>query len=395
MNRDCRQSGMTLVELVVVLGLLAALATYALVSLDGLSDRSRVDTTRHRLDQIRQAIAGDGLTASRFVNDMGRLPNIPFVDIDGNSTFDEGQEFIELFSDSTGVGTVSGHSYTPTVSTESFTAVNIDLEYGWNGPYMETSYDALFDGFGNRFWVQTKDNNLYHAINAAETGIIGVASLGRDDTAGSGLDWADEDIELTDFGAVESVGLTVRTLVISRDAVDHPVWGSPVITTSVTSVTDGAFSEGQIYVAADDQVFRCKSNVTLISGTSPTWDTSVPGAETNVTDGSSNTVTWEYLGQKHQYMSQMKAVIFVPDPENIRDATADRIGELEKTVTGGTVTFDTTDGLSPGIRWLFVYGGLLGTGSTPPIANCYSSGVQCVELNPGENFLTVYLNQEL
>ena len=49
---------MTLVELLIVLGLMAAIATVALTTLDSMGDRTRMDTTRNRLDTIEQAIVG-------------------------------------------------------------------------------------------------------------------------------------------------------------------------------------------------------------------------------------------------------------------------------------------------------------------------------------------------
>ena len=61
----------------------------------------------------------------------------------------------------------------------------------------------------------------------------------------------------------------------------------------------------------------------------------------------------------------------------------------------GAVNTVIIDELTPGIRWLFVYGGLVGSDTTPPRANCYSSGLQSIELTRGDNFITVHLTVPL
>ena len=86
MNKPMRiratAGGFTLLELVIVLAILAALTTVAVRSLDGVEDQSRYDATRRSLDNIQAAVLGaanerdaDGsLLVTGFVADMGRLP---------------------------------------------------------------------------------------------------------------------------------------------------------------------------------------------------------------------------------------------------------------------------------------------------------------------------------
>ncbi len=94
--------GMTLIELLIVLGIMAALATVALTTLDGMGDRTRMDTTRARLDAIEEAIVGDGLKPGRFVSDMGRLPVVhydkPNPAGSGTVATEEGETLIELWN---------------------------------------------------------------------------------------------------------------------------------------------------------------------------------------------------------------------------------------------------------------------------------------------------------
>lgn len=76
-----RQTGFTLLELVLVLFLIALMASAALLLTEGVEDQARYDETKRRMELIRKAIVGDpsrtvngGPEISGFVADMGRLP---------------------------------------------------------------------------------------------------------------------------------------------------------------------------------------------------------------------------------------------------------------------------------------------------------------------------------
>lgn len=128
MSAMARQRGFTLLEMLLVVFILAALAATTSSVIDDAHDQARVDDTRNRLDLIRTAISGtDDVRApiTGFVADMGRLP----VSI---------RELLEDVSvpptpyrvDPTGVGS------------------------GWRGPYLRTlpgssGRPEFWDGFGN------------------------------------------------------------------------------------------------------------------------------------------------------------------------------------------------------------------------------------------------------
>ena len=180
---------MTLIELLIVLGLMAAIASVALTTLDSMGDRTRMDTTRNRLDMIERAIVGDGLEPGRFISDMGRLPVVHlYPDPSGSNQIGEGQGLIELWddlerryigpvptadilgfepgaggiesiftnsmcSDLAGGGTPQPPS-DPTGMTALFgTGVEVNTLGGWSGPYLQIGGNKLFDGFGNAFAI--------------------------------------------------------------------------------------------------------------------------------------------------------------------------------------------------------------------------------------------------
>jgi prepilin-type N-terminal cleavage/methylation domain-containing protein len=73
------QRGLSLVELLVVLTILAALTTIALRSTSGVLEQSRFEATQKTLENVRAAIVGESSNSSAvpvtgFVADMGRLP---------------------------------------------------------------------------------------------------------------------------------------------------------------------------------------------------------------------------------------------------------------------------------------------------------------------------------
>lgn len=81
-HHEARQRGFTLLEMLLVLFLMALVASAGLMLTEGVEDQAKYDETKRRMALIRTAIVGDPTRTvngtpeiSGFVADMGRLPN--------------------------------------------------------------------------------------------------------------------------------------------------------------------------------------------------------------------------------------------------------------------------------------------------------------------------------
>ena len=97
-----QRTGLTLLELVIVVAILAILATAVIPVVSHYSAEAKITATQSSLTEIRNAIMGTPQT-SGFLSDVGRKPN----------------SVAELFTNPTGIP-----------------AFNRDTKTGWNGPYL-------------------------------------------------------------------------------------------------------------------------------------------------------------------------------------------------------------------------------------------------------------------
>lgn len=219
--KTMREAGLTLVELLVVLSILAVLSTVALRGVVGTFEENNYDANISQMEQIELAILGNDET-SGFLGDIGRLPEAV-----GDAGSTNLEQLAELWDQ-----TVSSFPdfaiNTPTGDSE------IRLGTGWRGPYLNLGINRtdLTDGFANRFLLFQADG-----IVSDDTDTIAIIqSLGSGGTSG-GTGY-EEDLEVVfqaDAGAV-SAGLA--------DAVTN-VWQTDVEVTvqrdgSAIEVGDGA-----------------------------------------------------------------------------------------------------------------------------------------------------------
>ena len=137
-----RAHGFTLLELLVVLIIVSAIAGSLLVLSRGKEDQARFEDTRNRWLKLREAIQGNGALVvngrpqiAGYVADMGTFPS-SIVDLIDPRTSGPWTTF--------GLGTLPTWHYDP-----------INNAYtGWRGPYLETTPEAngrsgYRDGWGN------------------------------------------------------------------------------------------------------------------------------------------------------------------------------------------------------------------------------------------------------
>ncbi len=129
-----RQTGLTLLELVVSLLVMTILTSVAITSVSGIQEQARYEKTVRRLDEFKRAIVGDGDWSQgirAYAFDMGTLPPnlrlLAMAPVTAEMRWSDAVTFI---------GPVSIH-----------------MGVGWRGPYLSTTASpddpgALRDGFG-------------------------------------------------------------------------------------------------------------------------------------------------------------------------------------------------------------------------------------------------------
>ncbi|MCA8953844.1 MAG: prepilin-type N-terminal cleavage/methylation domain-containing protein [Planctomycetes bacterium] len=161
------QRGFTLVELLVVITLLAGLATIAVRSLATVQDRAHFEATQRLLADCRAAIVGGGPVEGGFLADLGRLPQV----VPGNP-------LTELVSKQDSVP--ASQLVTDAVDPE------ITLAVGWRGPYLDLPPGtdpnaALFDEFGNPLEVVV-DTGRWLLRSLGADGMVGGTGFDQDVT---------------------------------------------------------------------------------------------------------------------------------------------------------------------------------------------------------------------
>lgn len=167
---------LTLVELLLVVFILAAVAASAATLTDDVDVQARYDVTISRRDLVREAILGQSEVGgqrlvSGFVADMGRLPRSL-------------RELIQPL-DETG-GALQKWVYDPAR----------EVGAGWRGPYLPIRFEdatpVFRDGWGNRSGADDALNYGWDVSNATPDRFE-IRSLGRDNLVG-GVELYDKDL---------------------------------------------------------------------------------------------------------------------------------------------------------------------------------------------------------
>ena len=239
--------GFTLLELLLVVFLLAALAASAVTLTDEVDVQARHELTASRRDQLRQGLLGDPWRTvngtpviSGFVADMARLP----VSV---------RELVEAPLDVEGnpIGWTSTFGW-PASSPSSNTT---SLGRGWRGPYVQPGFEiagatqvATFrDGWGTRFSGDDALNfgwrfrRAAFAVDADDTDpaqhdLLDLGSRGRDgidDTVSPPVSEAD-----WDFPGEPDEPASAGDRLDSRWLIRHHDWSSPEFVGATVTVEE-------------------------------------------------------------------------------------------------------------------------------------------------------------
>ncbi|MEO0508371.1 MAG: prepilin-type N-terminal cleavage/methylation domain-containing protein [Verrucomicrobiota bacterium] len=164
------RSGLTLVELLVVLTILAVVSTIALRSVAQLTEETRFEANLTQIESIESAVLGEN-SITGFIGDIGRLP----VAVDPGSMMPlQPSELWKIESlPSYSIQTPPGDS-------------EVRLGGGWRGPYLDLGFgqSELVDGYGKDFLFFEADGDP----SADGETIAIIQSLGVDQmTGGDGV----------------------------------------------------------------------------------------------------------------------------------------------------------------------------------------------------------------
>ncbi|MEM1159184.1 MAG: prepilin-type N-terminal cleavage/methylation domain-containing protein [Verrucomicrobiota bacterium] len=177
------RNGLTLVELLVVLSIIAVLSTVALRSIVGTLDQTNYEANLSQLEEIEKAVLGDEIAAG-FLGDIGRLPQV----IGSDPTTQLSELWLQNGISAYAINTAAGDT-------------EIKLGTGWRGPYLSLGLTRtdLTDGFNGTFLYFQEDGS--DADDPGET-IASLLSLGLSGIVGG--DDYEEDVAMVFENTMEN-----------------------------------------------------------------------------------------------------------------------------------------------------------------------------------------------
>jgi prepilin-type N-terminal cleavage/methylation domain-containing protein len=179
------RSGLTLIEMLVVLTILAITTTLAVVLTEGAVDQARFNSTQQQLQAISDAIIGPASNpdAPAFLADIGRLPLASVNPLASTTT----PQLVELWSNVNGLASYGQVTTNPVASvpalsgwTSTSLSPNVSLFAGWRGPYLRLApgQTQLFDGWGAPFNLLQTNGTV--ALNGLDgTAAVTGSSIGQ------------------------------------------------------------------------------------------------------------------------------------------------------------------------------------------------------------------------
>jgi prepilin-type N-terminal cleavage/methylation domain-containing protein len=235
--------GFSLLEMLLVLFLMALMASAGLMLTEGVEDQAKYDETKRRMEMMRRAIVGDPTRTvngspeiSGFVADMGRLPGCLKELLEPSNCNDQP---LKAYSN----GVCDDATYTNMSECQGAGKTWVSMAFGWRGPYISVLPDhdgvrRFRDGYGNKGIDEDDDAQNYgwvwklFAKNDEEpsesnpAAIIRVKSKGFDGQEGSSDDYPNVSID------------NVTPLIDSRDhQVELDNWSGRILFINRTTST--------------------------------------------------------------------------------------------------------------------------------------------------------------
>lgn len=259
MDGVATERGLTLLELVIVLTILAALTTVASRSLGPVADQSRYERSQRILDEIERAYqlrgveAGGIVSYSGFIADIGRLPiaigDLPEVQLS------------ELWDPAL----LPPFAITLVDDPDTTDSEQIPVAAGWKGPYLllPPGPSTLRDGFGNAF-LHLDSSGI--AVSDGEE-IAGLVSLGSNGL----LDPTDVDYarDLTLPGGIwtaERFSGTVPFHVITSNGLDPELHSGETLHVRLYGPIDGQAGRIASEEVSANASLRYEGNITATCG---------------------------------------------------------------------------------------------------------------------------------
>lgn len=131
-----KSHGLTLLELVVVLGILAALSTVAIRSLEPVADQARYQQSQKLLDELRNAVVGESNLSASNVSAMGFVADTGALPANAHQLLQQPVSLIDR----------TLHVF----DSDRDTVEDVQLVGGWNGPYLQfgAGRNDVVDGWG-------------------------------------------------------------------------------------------------------------------------------------------------------------------------------------------------------------------------------------------------------
>lgn len=143
-----RRSGFTLMEIMVVIIVIAVLASVAGPMIGSITDQGRASATKSKISSLKSAILA-------YKSDVGR---IPFTGVASEGKNDE------AYNDASDTYLGDTEATNVLVNEETgCTAMNItNYARKWKGPYMDsTPEDFMYDSWGTKIRYVAYDKNIY------------------------------------------------------------------------------------------------------------------------------------------------------------------------------------------------------------------------------------------